>query len=107
MRLQTLGTESARQDARLLKSVVLDLPAPDSAVLDAGLEMLRTVDLREEMKALTVPLLRLYGALDGLVPRKIVPLLDAAWPASQSTIVEKAAHAPFISHPEVFCAATD
>jgi pimeloyl-[acyl-carrier protein] methyl ester esterase len=101
--LQTLGTESARQDARLLKSVVLDLPAPDSAVLDAGLEILRTVDLREEMKALTVPLLRLYGALDGLVPRKIVPLLDAAWPASQSTIVEKAAHAPFISHPEVFC----
>lgn len=101
--LQTLGTETARQDARLLKSIVLALPAPRVEVLNAGLEMLRTVDLRDEMRHLAVPLLRLYGALDGLVPRKIASLLDDAWPASQSTIIEKAAHAPFISHPDLFC----
>lgn len=101
--LQTLGTDSARQDARLLKSVVLALPSPEVEVLNAGLEMLRTVDLREEMKTLTLPLLRIYGALDGLVPRKIAPLLDAEWPASEAVIIEKAAHAPFISHPAVFC----
>lgn len=101
--LQTLGTDSARQDARLLKSVVLALPSPKVEVLNAGLEMLRTVDLREEMKTLTRPLLRIYGALDGLVPRKIVPLLNLAWPASEAVIIEKAAHAPFISHPAVFC----
>ncbi|MGB9095283.1 pimeloyl-ACP methyl ester esterase BioH [Erwinia sp.] len=101
--LQTLGTESARQDARVLKSVVLALPAPEVEVLNAGLEILRSVDLREEMNALTLPLLRIYGSLDGLVPRKIVPLLDAAWPASESAIIEKSAHAPFISHPDAFC----
>lgn len=101
--LQTLGTESARQDARLLKSVVLTLPAPEAEVLQAGLEILRTVDLREAMQHLQVPLLRLYGALDGLVPRKVAPLLDAKWPASESVVIEKAAHAPFISHPAIFC----
>ena len=74
--LQTMGTESARQDARALKQAVLSLP---------------------------MPFLRLYGRLDGLVPRKIVPLLDKLWPESESILFDKAAHAPFVSHPAAFC----
>lgn len=103
--LQTMGTESARQDARALKKAVLALPMPPVAVLNGGLEILKTVDLREPLKSLPVPFLRLYGYLDGLVPRKIVPRLDALWPQSQSQVFAKAAHAPFISHPEAFCQA--
>lgn len=40
-----------------------------------------------------MPFLRLYGRLDGLVPRKIVPLLDDLWPESESILFDKAAHA--------------
>lgn len=101
--LQTMGTESARQDARKLKSAVLALPMPTVEVLNGGLEILKTIDLREALASLPMPFLRLYGHLDGLVPRKIVPLLDQRWPASQSYVFPKAAHAPFISHPEAFC----
>ncbi len=101
--LQTLGTESARQDARVLKRVVLSLPAPEVDVLNGGLEILRTVDQRDEMLALSVPMLRIYGALDGLVPRKVAELLDRRYAESRSIVMEKAAHAPFISHPEAFC----
>lgn len=100
--LQTLGTESARQDARLLKNVVLAQPMPSEAVLNGGLAILRQADLRAEMQALAPPLLRLYGALDGLVPRRVAGLLDARWPDSASVVIPNAAHAPFISHPEVF-----
>ncbi|WP_039031504.1 pimeloyl-ACP methyl ester esterase BioH [Leclercia adecarboxylata] len=103
--LQTMGTESARQDARLLKSTVLALPMPEVNVLNGGLEILKTADLREPLAALSLPHLRIYGYLDGLVPRKIVPLLDAQWPQSEALILSKAAHAPFISHPTEFCAA--
>lgn len=103
--LQTLGTETARQDARTLKSVVLAQPMPDVEVLNGGLEILKTVDLREALKNVNMPFLRLYGYLDGLVPRKIAPLLDTLWPHSTSQIMEKAAHAPFISHPAAFCQA--
>ncbi|CBG91106.1 pimeloyl-ACP methyl ester esterase BioH [Citrobacter rodentium] len=103
--LQTMGTESARQDARALKKTVLALPMPPVEVLNGGLEILKTVDLRESLKSLQLPFLRLYGYLDGLVPRKIVPVLDALWPQSESYIFAKAAHAPFISHPEAFCEA--
>lgn len=101
--LQTLGSDSARQDARMLKAVVLDQPMPTVEVLNGGLEILRQVDLRQVMCQLPVPLLRIYGALDGLVPRKVAGLLDALWPDSTSRVIEKAAHAPFISHPAAFC----
>ncbi|HDT2077377.1 pimeloyl-[acyl-carrier protein] methyl ester esterase [Enterobacter cloacae] len=103
--LQTMGTETARQDARALKQTVLSLPMPDVEVLNGGLEILKTVDLREPLSALTMPHLRIYGYLDGLVPRKVVPLLDSLWPESESQIIAKAAHAPFISHPAEFCSA--
>ncbi|MEH2921872.1 pimeloyl-ACP methyl ester esterase BioH [Samsonia erythrinae] len=102
--LQTLGTESARQDARQLKSVVLEQPMPSVEVLNGGLAILREADLRQPMAALSVPFLRIYGALDGLVPRKVAGLLDQRWPNSSSVVIPKAAHAPFISHPEAFAA---
>ncbi|MBM3073795.1 pimeloyl-ACP methyl ester esterase BioH [Lelliottia sp. RWM.1] len=103
--LQTMGTETARQDARTLKNTVLSLPMPDVEVLNGGLEILKTADLREPLALLEVPHLRIYGYLDGLVPRKVVPLLDTRWPQSESLVIDKAAHAPFISHPAEFCSA--
>lgn len=101
--LQTMGTESARQDARALKQAVLSLPMPSAEALNGGLEILRTVDLRQALVRLPMPFLRLYGRLDGLVPRKLVPLLDDLWPESESILFDKAAHAPFVSHPAAFC----
>ena len=101
--LQTLGTASARQDARTLKSVVLGQPMPGVSVLNAGLEILRTADLRSGLPSLTMPFLRIYGYLDGLVPRKVASLLDEQLPSSPSVIMRNSAHAPFISHPDEFC----
>lgn len=102
--LQTLGTASAREDARLLKSIVLELPIPKVEILNAGLEILRTVDLRQSLKEISIPFLRIYGYLDGLVPRRVVPLIDDLYPSSSSVIMRNCAHAPFISHPEEFLA---
>jgi pimeloyl-[acyl-carrier protein] methyl ester esterase len=100
--LQTLGTESARQDARLLKAVVLQHPMPEVEVLTGGLEILRTTDLRQALTDCTLPFLRIYGYLDGLVPRKIASLLDSQWLHTQSVVMQGAAHAPFVSHPDDF-----
>lgn len=101
--LQTLGTENARQDTRTLKQAVLNLPMPSMKVIMGGLEILRTADLRVSMEKLQVPLLRIYGYLDRIVPRETAKLLDEAWPSTQSQTIDKAGHAPFISHPELFC----
>lgn len=62
-----MGTETARQDARALKKTVLALPMPEVDVLNGGLEILKTVDLRQPLQNVSMPFLRLYGYLDGLV----------------------------------------
>lgn len=100
--LQTMGTENARQDARQLKEVVLSQPMPSVEVLEGGLEILRQDDLRTSLDDLPLPFLRIYGYLDGLVPRRIAEELDTRWSDSSSVVMEKAAHAPFISHPDEF-----
>lgn len=51
----------------MLKQTVLSLPMPEVEVLNGGLEILKTADLREPLASLTVPHLRIYGYLDGLV----------------------------------------
>ncbi|SPX09272.1 carboxylesterase (biotin synthesis protein BioH) [Escherichia coli] len=53
--LQTMGTETARQDARALKKTVLALPMPEVDVLNGGLEILKTVDLRQPLQNVSMP----------------------------------------------------
>ncbi len=103
MALQTLGTETARQDTRLLREAILSQPLPDVSVLNAGLGILQTTDLRPELSSLTVPWLRIYGALDGLVPRTIASEVDRLAGQGSSVVISRAGHAPFISHPDEFC----
>lgn len=53
--LQTMGTETARRDARALKKTVLALPMPEVDVLNGGLEILKTVDLRQPLQNVSMP----------------------------------------------------
>ncbi|AKC32447.1 pimeloyl-ACP methyl ester esterase BioH [Candidatus Pantoea carbekii] len=103
LNLQTIGLKNAKQDAFKLKTVVLAQPMPPVVILQGGLNILQNVDLRSALPQLTMPFLRLYGSLDGLVPRSIAAQLDAAIPNSPSIVIPNAAHAPFISHPDIFC----
>ena len=59
-------------------------------------------ELRDELVPLSLPWLRVYGRLDSLVPKASIALLDERYPASHSVVLEKASHAPFISHPQQF-----
>ncbi|WKX26625.1 pimeloyl-ACP methyl ester esterase BioH [Tatumella ptyseos] len=103
--LQSLGTENASLNTRTLKQSIIDQPQASLAVLNRGLSILQHDDLRQKISSIAAPTLRIYGALDSLVPRKSIALTDKLWPASQSIVIEHAAHAPFISHPQEFCEA--
>ncbi len=103
MALQAMGSPSARQDVKQLKQSVLSRPMPDPHSLTLGLQLLAEVDLRQALATLQVPMLRLYGRLDGLVPVKVAAELDRQWPESESHVFAQSSHAPFITESEQFC----
>ncbi|MBK4775763.1 pimeloyl-[acyl-carrier protein] methyl ester esterase [Candidatus Pantoea edessiphila] len=100
--LQTLGLKNSHINILNLKRMIFSQPIPSIEVLSNGLKILYDTDLRKELALVKIPFLRIYGSLDSLVPRNIVPILDDIIPKSSSIILEKAAHAPFISHPYMF-----
>ncbi|EEY73853.1 biotin synthesis protein BioH [Grimontia hollisae CIP 101886] len=102
MALQAMGSPTARQDIKWLKQAVLSHPSPQPEALRAGLDILANADLRPQLHEISMPWLRIYGRLDGLVPVKVAQELDVLAPRSQRQIFAKASHAPFISDPAHF-----
>ncbi|MFQ6372331.1 pimeloyl-ACP methyl ester esterase BioH [Shewanella sp. YIC-542] len=99
--IQAMGSATARDDIRHIKELVLAKPLPDADALAQGLMMLKQVDLRPEMSAISQPWLRIWGRLDGLVSRRLPPLLPVSG-LTTDVMLPKASHAPFISHPQEF-----
>lgn len=103
--IQMMGSETARQDIKQIKALLMQYPAPVETVLSQGLALLNTVDLSAQINQINSPTLRLYGKLDSLVPIKAVDLIQKLHSSSQAFIFAKASHAPFISHPDEFVSA--
>lgn len=105
--LQVLGSEHAQATLRELKRRAASLAEPAAEALAAGLAILRESDLRAECPALAVPLLALMGRLDRLTPPAAGEWLAASVPHGRVQVMSRAAHAPFLSHPDAFCAAIE
>ncbi|MCC4833818.1 alpha/beta fold hydrolase [Shewanella sp. 10N.7] len=101
--IQAMGSDTAKNDIAAIKKLVLAKPLPSQVVLDQGLGMLRTVDLRSQLSTIQQPWLRIWGRCDSLVPKKIIKLLPQAT-SIEDVVHNKASHAPFISHPQAFLA---
>lgn len=100
--IQALGSDTAKQDIKQIRDLVLAAPEPDAAALSEGLKLLETQDLRHEWQSLTCPIYCLFGRLDSLVPNKAINLIAELAPELEFDVINKASHAPFISHPEDF-----
>lgn len=104
MALQAMGSPSARQDVKQLKQAVLSRPTPNPTSLLNGLALLADMDYRDQLATLSMPMLRLYGRLDGLVPIKVAAEVDALAERSQSHIFVASSHAPFMTEFDEFYA---
>ncbi|XQW84919.1 pimeloyl-ACP methyl ester esterase BioH [Thalassotalea piscium] len=102
LKIQAMGSETVRDDIKHIRQLVLQYEMPSEKTLSDALLLLEKVDLREKLKNITVPFLRLYGGLDNLVPKKVIPLISELAPNSQEVIFAKSSHAPFISDPDSF-----
>lgn len=98
--LQVRGSKSARDNLRTLRRELAQRPAPLPAALALGLDLLRNTDLREGIGALACPTLWLFGGRDTLVPAAMSADIARLLPRAHCQVIEGAAHAPFLSHPE-------
>lgn len=101
--IQAMGSETAKDDIRQLRDLVLARPLPNADALAQGLAMLADVDLRPQLAQLQQPWLRIWGRLDGLVPKRVQAKMPTATHI-EDVMLAKASHAPFFSHREAFLA---
>ena len=96
--LQTWGLDHAREVLRDLKAHVAECDEPEEAALRAGLDILRTEDLRSLLPNLPVSLLLLLGSKDRLAPPASGLAMQALSGRAELQVLEGAAHTPFLSH---------
>ncbi|MGL6122461.1 MAG: pimeloyl-ACP methyl ester esterase BioH [Shewanella sp.] len=99
--IQAMGSATAKEDIKQLRDLVLARPLPNARALTQGLNMLANVDLRSHLTELQQPWLRIWGRLDGLVPKRVLSKMPIA-PQINDAMLAKASHAPFISHQQDF-----
>lgn len=102
MAIQAMGSESARDDIKQIKTHIQRFPIPDNRALQAGLAILADTDLRQQVKFIKCPVFCLYGRLDSLVPHKAIEHISSLHSNARQHVFAHASHAPFISHPELF-----
>ena len=98
--LQTWGDENATQALRSLRANLDAHGEPDPQALVAGLEILRTADLRAELASIAIPTLVIAGEHDRITPVAAGRELASRLPSARFVEVPKAGHAPFLSHPD-------
>jgi len=100
--LQARGGERAREVIGRLRDTVFQRGEPHAAALAAGLDLLRDVDLRDLTASVACPTLVVHGGYDTLCPAAAGRWLADRIPGARLALHERAAHAPFLSHPRWF-----
>lgn len=100
--LQVRGSENERELLQVLRGRMANSGEPDMAALQGGLEILRDTDLRRDLAQITQAALVIAGDRDTLVPPAALAYLAQELPNAHMASIKGAAHAPFLSHPQIF-----
>jgi pimeloyl-[acyl-carrier protein] methyl ester esterase len=100
--LQVRGSDGEKALLSQLRAQLLTRGEPDLQVLQGGLEILRDADLRAVLPEIAQPTLIVAGERDKLTPPAASRYMAAQMPTAELVEVAGAAHAPFLSHPEMF-----
>lgn len=97
--LQFLGAAADRTLNQSILHSVLEQSA-DKRALVAGLNVLKTTDLRREFAKINQPVLSIFGGKDRLVHPDTGK--ESVFDHSQVVVMASAGHLPFVSHADVF-----
>ena len=100
--LQVRGGEHERELLIDLRARLFANGEPDVAALQGGLEILRDTDMRNQLAQITQATLVIAGERDMLTPWSASEYMAQAISNARLAVMQGAAHAPFLSHPETF-----
>jgi pimeloyl-[acyl-carrier protein] methyl ester esterase len=98
LELQVRGSAQSARTLQELQAALDAHGAATSRALAAGLELLRSVDLRDSLPRITAPALVVSGQYDRVTPPWAGRALAAALPHGEFREIARAGHAPFLSH---------
>ena len=98
--LQVNGLAHGKALLHMLKQAVQACPPPSDWVLQAGLDILKTSNLREFISNDVLPISVILGDRDSLIPVACQQAIHRLNPRIDVQILESAGHAAFLSHPE-------
>ncbi|MCU7960080.1 MAG: alpha/beta fold hydrolase, partial [gamma proteobacterium symbiont of Bathyaustriella thionipta] len=98
--LQVRGSATATKVLKQLQQDLKGQPLPTDQALHNGLELLHSVDLRPQLSQLGCPVQWLLAERDSLIPVCLADALPRLLGDIKISHIEKAGHAPFLSHPQ-------
>ncbi|GFO72005.1 pimeloyl-[acyl-carrier protein] methyl ester esterase [Bathymodiolus japonicus methanotrophic gill symbiont] len=97
MSLQVQDRADVRASLKQIKRAMQECAAPDPEILLAALQVLQTVDQREMLRSLNLPVLMVFAGQDSLVPVSAVEACRLLSEKVELKIIPGAGHLPFIS----------
>ncbi|MDO5640127.1 MAG: pimeloyl-ACP methyl ester esterase BioH [Neisseria sp.] len=93
----------AKDQQQILDKLLPDITRHGSpAALQAALDAVAEADARAFLPEITAPTLLVFGGKDSITPPRMGEYLHRHLPHSEWHLIDKAAHAPFLTHAETF-----
>ena len=92
--LVTAKGDDALSDFKQLKRTFVAGTLPSTEVLQRGLELLETVDVRNKLSELALPQLHIYGEQDQLVPNEVKKQMELLSGQTNVTLLAGMSHLP-------------
>jgi len=101
---QTVAQFTALQLRGVIVPALKNMQLPSLAGLRAGLDVLACWDLRQQLNDINKPVCYMFGRLDSIIPRAVMPVMEKKYPHFDYVLYPHAAHIPFLSHSRQFMA---
>jgi len=105
--LQVQGSDAGRATLATLRARLFERGGPAPEAVRETLRVLMATDLRDAVARIATPAVVVSGGRDTLAPAAAGRWLARHLPHARYRLIEGAAHAPFLSHPQAFLDAID
>lgn len=102
LELQVRGSVNSDVVLKMLRDALFKHGEAQPEALTAGLDLLKTTDLRPQLPAITQPVVVVSGQYDRVTPPGAGRTLAELLPNANYVELRRAGHAPFLSHSQAF-----